>query len=266
MFEARSYRVVTGGLAALGLAFLVFPVLVTITVSFETSNFIAFPPTGFSTRWYYQIGSITRIAEATLTSLQVALAAATLATILGGAAAMALVRGNVSFGGTAAAILASPASLPMVAIGMSLIQFFIAIGIAFSWWSLVIGHVVLIIAYPLRTITSALLLAEPSQEQAARSLGAGPFTVFRTVTLAQIAPGVVSGFLFAFLISFDNYPISLFLVRGTLTTMPIELFNYINQNLDPIPAAFSTVYIVVLTVLIALAEKRYRIISLAIPR
>ena len=60
MFEARSYRVVTGGLAALGLAFLVFPVLVTITVSFETSNFIAFPPTGFSTRWYYQIGSITR--------------------------------------------------------------------------------------------------------------------------------------------------------------------------------------------------------------
>jgi putative spermidine/putrescine transport system permease protein len=266
MFEARSYRLVTGGLAGLGLAFLVFPVLVTITVSFEASNFIAFPPTGLSTRWYFQIGSITRIAEATLNSIQVALASAVLATGLGGLAAMALVRSRILLGGAIAAVLASPVSLPMVAIGMALIQFFIAIGIAFSWESLVIGHVVLVIAYPLRTITSALLLAEPSQEQVARSLGAGPFTVFRTVTLAQIAPGVVSGFLFAFLISFDNYPISLFLVRGTLTTMPIELFNHINQNLDPIPAAFSTIYIVVLSVLIALAEKRYRIISLAIPR
>ena len=266
MFDDRAYRTVMGGLAWLGLAFLAFPVIVTVVVSFEASSFIAFPPNSLSLRWYSEIGSITRIAEATLTSFQIAVGSATLATLLAGGAAMALVRGPLPFGGTVAAVLASPISLPMVAIGMALIQFFIQVGGAFTWWSLAVGHTVLIIAYPLRTIVSALLLAEPSQEQAARSLGATPFTVFRTVTLAQIAPGVVSGFLFAFLISFDNYPISLFLVRGTLTTMPIELFNYINQNLDPTPAAFSTIYILVLTVLIALAEKRFRIISLAIPR
>ena len=266
MFEARSYRLVIGGLAALGLAFLAFPVAVTVLVSFEASSFVAVPPTGLSLRWYAQIGSITRIAEATLTSLHVALVSAGLATLLACLAALALVRGRVPLGGSVAAILASPVSLPMVAIGMALVQFFIQIGVAFTWWSLVVGHAVLVIAYPLRTITSALLLAEPSQEQAARSLGATPITVFRTVTLAQIAPGLVSGFMFAFLISFDNYPISLFLVRGTLTTMPIELFNYINQNLDPTPAAFSTIYILVLTVLIALAEMRFRVISLAMPR
>jgi putative spermidine/putrescine transport system permease protein len=266
VFDDPVYRRVIGALAALGLAFLAFPVLVTVVVSFEKSSFIAFPPTALSLRWYGEIGSITRIAEATLTSLQVALVSAALATTLAGAAALALVRGHVPFGGAVAAVLASPISLPMVAIGMALVQFFIQIGIAFTWWSLVIGHAVLVIAYPLRTITSALLLAELSQGEAARSLGASPFTVFRTVTLAQIAPGVVSGFLFAFLISFDNYPISLFLVRGTITTMPIELFNYINQNLDPAPAAFSTIYILVLTVLIAAAEKRFRIISLALPR
>lgn len=266
MFDDRGYRLVIGTLAALGLAFLAFPVIVTIAVSFEASSFIAFPPESLSLRWYGEIGSITRIAEATLTSFQVALVSACLATLLAGLAALALVRGRVPLAGPVAAVLASPISLPMVAIGMALVQFFIQIGIAFSWTGLVIGHVVLVVAYPLRTITSALLLAEPSQEQAARSLGAGPLTVFRTITLAQIAPGVVSGFLFAFLISFDNYPISLFLVRGGLTTMPIELFNYINQNLDPTPAAFSTLYILVLTVLIALAEKRYRIISLALPR
>jgi putative spermidine/putrescine transport system permease protein len=266
MFEDRVYRDVTRTLAWLGIAFLAFPVLVTIAVSFEASSFIAFPPNSLSLRWYTEIRSITRIAEATWTSLQVALASASFATLLAGVSALALVRGKVPLGSALTAILASPISLPMVAIGMALSQFLIQIGIAFTWTSLVIGHSVLVIAYPLRTIASALMLAEPSQEQAARSLGAGPFTVFRTVTLAQIAPGVVSGFLFAFLISFDNYPISLFLVRGTLTTIPIELFNYINQNLDPTPAAFSTVYILVLSGLIAVAEKRYRIISLTLPR
>lgn len=266
MFESHSYRMVIGALAALGLAFLAFPVIVTVLVSFEASSFVAFPPTGLSTHWYAQIASITRIGEATVTSFQVALAAATLATVLAGAAALALVRGRVPISGTFATVLASPISLPMVAIGMALVQFFIQLGVAFTWWSLVVGHVVLVVAYPLRTITSSLLLAEPSQEQAAQSLGATAFTVFRTVTLAQIAPGVISGFLFAFLISFDNYPISLFLVRGTLTTMPIELFNYINQNLDPTPAAFSTLYIVFLTVLIAFGEMRFRIVSLTLPR
>jgi ABC-type spermidine/putrescine transport system permease subunit II len=81
-----------------------------------------------------------------------------------------------------------------------------------------------------------------------------------------MAPGLVSGFLFAFLISFDNYPISAFLVRGDLTTLPIELFNYISQNLDPTPAAFSSAYVAVTALLILLAERRWRIISLSIPR
>ncbi|WP_108659226.1 ABC transporter permease [Acuticoccus kandeliae] len=266
MFEDRGFKLIIGTLAALGIAFLAFPVLVTVVASFEKSSFIAFPPTGWSLRWYGEIGSINRIVEATLTSLQVAIASAALATTLAGLAALALVRGKVPLGGAIATVLASPISLPMIAIGMALVQFFIAIGVAFTWWSLVVGHMVLVIAYPLRTIISSLLLAERSQEEAAASLGATPVTVFRTVTLAQIAPGVVSGFLFAFLISFDNYPISLFLVRGSLTTMPIEVFNYINQSFDPTPAAFSTVYIVVLTILIAIAEKRYRIVSLALPR
>lgn len=266
MFDDRAYRLVIGALAALSLAFLAFPVLVTVVSSFEASSFIAFPPTGLSLKWYGEIGSINRIVEATFISLQVALASAALATVLAGLAALALVRGRVPLGGVVATVLASPVSLPMIAIGMALVQYFIAIGVAFTWWSLVVGHMVLVIAYPLRTIVSALMLAERSQEEAAASLGAAPVTVFGTVTLSQIAPGVVSGFLFAFLISFDNYPISLFLVRGSLTTMPIELFNYINQSFDPTPAAFSTVYIVVLTILIAIAEKRYRIVSLALPR
>jgi putative spermidine/putrescine transport system permease protein len=77
-------------------------------------------------------------------------------------------------------------------------------------------------------------------------------------------PGLVSGFLFAFLVSFDNYPISIFLVRAGLTTMPIEVFNYIGQNLDPTPAAFSTLYILVVAAVVLAVERRFKIISLSV--
>jgi putative spermidine/putrescine transport system permease protein len=123
-----------------------------------------------------------------------------------------------------------------------------------------------VLAYPVRTVAASLTLSNPSLEEAAGSLGATPLQVFLTVTLPQMAPGLVSGFLFAFLISFDNYPISIFLVRGDLTTLPIEIFNYISQNLDPTPAAFSSVYVAVVAIVIWLAERRFRIVSLSIPR
>lgn len=266
MFDDRAWRLLVGGLACAGVAFLLLPVLVTVVASFEASSFIAFPPTSLSWKWYREIGAINRIGEAAWISLQVALASAAIATALACAAAIALVRGGLPGAGPIAQFLASPLSLPMVAIGMALIQAFIHAGIAFTWSSLVIGHVVLVIAYPLRTLVAALATANRSIEEAAASLGAPPLDVFRTITLVQIAPGLVSGFLFAFLISFDNYPISLFLVRGGLTTMPIELFNYMNQNLDPTPAALSTVYILVVSLLIAAAERRFGIISLGLSR
>ena len=119
-------------------------------------------------------------------------------------------------------------------------------------------------AYPVRTIVASLTLSNPSLEEAAASLGATRWTVFRTVTLPQLTPGLISGFLFAFLISFDNYPISIFLVRSGVTTMPIEVFNYISQQLDPTPAAFSTIYIVIVSAIIVLVERRFGVISLSV--
>jgi putative spermidine/putrescine transport system permease protein len=204
--------------------------------------------------------------DAALVSLGVAIIAGILATVLGGAAALALVRAPIPGKAALTSFLLSPIALPIVAIGIALIQFFIILGVAFTWWSLVVGHLVLVLAYPVRTVAASLTLSNPSLEEAAGSLGATPLQVFLTVTLPQMAPGLVSGFLFAFLISFDNYPISIFLVRGDLTTLPIEIFNYISQNLDPTPAAFSSVYVAVVAIVIWLAERRFRIVSLSIPR
>lgn len=248
----------------IALAFLVFPVIFTAIVSFGGGIFIEFPPASWSLKWYENIAKIHRIGPAVATSFGIALTTATVATALGIAAALAIVRLPLPAKSFITAFLLSPVSIPIVAIGIALIQFFILIGIAFSWASLVIGHLVLVIAYPIRTLVASLTLSNPSLEDAAASLGANRWRAFLTITLPQMKPGLISGWLFALLISFDNYPISVFLVRGDLTTLPIELFNYINQNLDPTPAAVSTLYMLTVAILIVLAERRYRIISLSV--
>lgn len=260
----RLYATILGALAWTGVAFLVFPVLFTALVSFNGGIFIQFPPESLSLRWYGNISNIHRIGPSLAISFGIALVAGTLATLIGVTAALALVRQPLPFKAAITAFLLSPVTIPVVAIGIALIQFFIVIGIEFTWVSLVIGHLVLVIAYPVRTLVASLTLSNPSLEEAAGSLGATPWRAFLTVTLPQLKPGLISGFLFAFLISFDNYPISIFLVRGDLTTLPVELFNYINQNLDPTPAAFSTLYMAVVATLIVIAERRYRIISLSL--
>lgn len=266
MTGGAAYRRGVAVLAWTGLGFLLFPVVFTVVVAFGGSMFIEFPPRSLSLRWFENIGAINRIGAAALNSFGIALAAGALATTLGAAAALALVRYPIPGRAAITAVLLSPIALPIVAIGLALIQFFVLLGIEFTWWSLLIGHLVITIAYPVRTVAASLALSNPSLEEAGASLGAPPLAVFRSITLPQMMPGLVSGFLFAFLISFDNYPVSIFLVRGDLTTLPIEVFNYISQNLDPTPAAFSALYVAVLSVLILLAERRWRILSLSIPR
>lgn len=259
-----AYRRTIEVLAWAAIAFLVFPVLFTAVVSFGAGIFIEFPPSGLSLKWYENIARIHRIGPAVLNSFWVAVTAATASTLIAIGAALAIVRFPLPLKTPTTALLLSPIAMPIVAIGIALIQFFILLGVEFTWLSLVIGHVVLVIAYPIRTLVASLTLSNPSLEEAAASLGANPWRAFLTVTLPQMKAGLISGWLFAFLISFDNYPISIFLVRGDLSTMPIELFNYINQNLDPTPAAFSTVYMLIVAVLIIVVERRYRIISLAV--
>lgn len=264
MFEDRAFRLSVQVLGWTVMAFLVFPVLLTILVSFNGSFFIEVPPKSYSLDWYRNIATIHKIGEATLISLAIALLAAALVTLLGLGTALAIVRHPFPGKPFISAFLISPVTVPIVAIGIALVQLFIRLDIAFTWYSLLIGHMVLVTAYPVRTIVASLTLFNPSLEEAAASLGANRWTVFWEVTLPQLKPGLISGFLFAFLISFDNYPISIFLVRGGLTTMPIEVFNYISQNLDPTPAAFSTIYILIVSTIIIFVERRYGVISLAL--
>lgn len=264
MFDDRLFRRIVAILAWTAIAFLVFPVILTIVVSFNGSQFIEFPPKSFSLAWYGNIAKIHKIGESTLLSLLIASLAGILTLAMAIPAALAIARHSFPGKGAIVAFLLSPVAVPMIAIGIAILQFFVWTGLPFNWMTLLVGHMVLVSAYPVRTIVASLTLSNPSLEEAAASLGAGRWTVFRTITLPQLTPGLISGFLFAFLISFDNYPISIFLVRSGLTTMPIEVFNYISQQLDPTPAAFSTIYIIIVSAIIVFVERRFGVISLSV--
>ncbi|MCY3831161.1 MAG: ABC transporter permease [Rhodospirillaceae bacterium] len=264
MFEDRGFQRVVATMGWTAMAVLVFPVILTIVVSFSGSQFIEFPPKSFSMDWYANIAKINKIGEATLLSLLVASLTGIFTVAMAIPAALAIARHGFPAKAMIVAFLLSPVAVPMIAIGIAILQFFVWTGLPFNWITLLVGHVVLTSAYPVRTIVASLTLSNPSLEEAAASLGASRWTVFRTVTLPQLTPGLISGFLFAFLISFDNYPISIFLVRSGVTTMPIEVFNYISQQLDPTPAAFSTIYIVIVSAIIVLVERRFGVISLSV--
>jgi sulfate transport system permease protein len=174
------------------------------------------------------------------------------------------------------ALIDLPFALPTAVTGIALAALYskngwigkqlepLGINIAFTPWGILVALIFIGLPFVVRTVQPILEEIELELEEAAASLGASPLTAFLTVTLPQMKPGLISGFLFAFLISFDNYPISIFLVRGELTTLPIEVFNYISQNFDPTPAAFSTLYILLLSIVIMWSERRWGIISLSV--
>ena len=161
-YQAGGYQAIVRAIAWVTIVFLVFPVLLTVIVSFNASFFIEFPPKALSIDWYGNIAKIHRIGHATFISALIALASATVATLFGICASLALVRTELPAKAAITAFLVSPITIPMVAIGIALVQFFILIGTAFTWYSLLIGHIVLVLAYPIRTLVASLTLSNIS--------------------------------------------------------------------------------------------------------
>jgi putative spermidine/putrescine transport system permease protein len=149
----------------------------------------------------------------------------------------------------------SPLVLPQILTGVALLQYLSILGLAQSYWALLIGHVVVTTPYVVRTVSAVLYNFDVALEEAAQSLGASPVRAFFEVTLGLIKPGVVAGAVLAFAISFDNFTISLFLTSPTLTPLPIELFAYLKYSFDPTAAAASAVAIGVTLVLMLLIAR-----------
>jgi putative spermidine/putrescine transport system permease protein len=146
----------------------------------------------------------------------------------------------------------SPLVLPTIVIGVAILQFAAAIGLPRSFFALLVGHVVIVIPYVMRTSLASLTGLDPSFEEAAQDLGANAAQTFFLVTLPQIKPGVIAGGLFAFIISWINVEVSIFNSTPLQVTLPVKIFNYVQFTVDPMVAAVSavTIYVAVLAVVL----------------
>ena len=224
--------------------FILAPLLVTVAISVEASPFVTFPPRGFTLAWYGRILADSEFQQSLAFSTLLALGATAGALALGVPAAFAIVRHEFAGRGAAEAMLLSPLIFPVLITGVALLQMFATLNANSTALNMLIAHVLVTMPYVVRTVSGSLLLADTVLEDAARTLGANRWMVFRRITIPQIAPGLAAGTLFAFMVSFDNFPISLWLADAQHNPIPILVFQRIANVFDPSIAAISTLMIV----------------------
>ena len=226
-------------LAIVGFCYLLFPILVVVLAGLTTGEFLTFPPKGLSLRWVISFLNSEKYLSAFFFSFKLALMTMIVSTILGTAAALFLARSR--FVGRAAlrAFFLSPVVLPGVVVGFALYAFFITsgMGISRTIWGLWIGHILYSTPYVIGTVGASLATFDVSLEEAARSLGASPMRAFRKITFPNIAQGIQAGSIFAFIVSFGQFEVSLFLSAPNSEPLPIAMYNSLRYKFEPDAAA-----------------------------
>ncbi|MGE0237750.1 MAG: ABC transporter permease [Parvibaculaceae bacterium] len=227
--------------------FLLLPMAVVVVTSFSSSPGLVFPPEGLTTYWYRNISS--EFLKALGVSLLVALGTTTIATLVGTPAALALVRGKFRGRQLIAALCLSPLMVSTLVIGVAAYQYVVVLwdwfglSLAGSLIGLVLGQTAFTIPFVVRSAITGQSHLDESLEEASLSLGAAPLETFFRVTLPIIRPGIVSGAVFAFIMSFDDVPIALFLGGGGATTLPVKIYTSVEFSISAEVMAVGTIVI-----------------------
>ncbi|MDN0075208.1 ABC transporter permease [Crenobacter sp. SG2303] len=241
-------------LSGLTLLFLVLPVLVIIPLSFNESSFLVYPLTGFSMRWYHDFFTSAEWMRSLKNSLIVAPSATVLAMVFGTLAAVGLTRTEFRGKALLMSLLISPMVVPVVIVGVAGYLFFAPLGMDASYFTLILMHAALGVPFVVITVTATLQGFNHNLVRAAASLGASPLRSFFKVTLPLIAPGVISGALFAFGTSFDEVVVTIFIAGPEQATLPRAMFSGIRENLSPTIAAAATLLIAFSVVMLLTLE------------
>ncbi len=229
--------------AALVLSFVLAPIVVVIIASFTQASVPEFPPSQWSLRWYAHALSQPVFRAAAWNSAVLAAIATLINIPIALMAAFALVRGRFPGREAIQTVLLAPLIVPAVVTGIAILLAFSAAGWRDAMSRLLLAHVVITLPYMVRTIMASLVRLDPAAEEAAMTLGASPLRCFLHVTLPLVMPGLIAGAVFAFIVSFDNVSVSLFLTSARTSTLPIAVLGYVEYNIDPSIAALSTLLI-----------------------
>lgn len=239
------------------LLFLYLPLAVMAAMAFNQSPLYALPMV-FDTVWFERLAGNQRLIGAGLNSIAIALANTAIATALGTMAALAFQRYRFRGAPLLQILLLPPITIPWLIIGTAMLVLFFWTGIGRGLHAILLGHVALSLPYVIVVVGARLRSFGVGLEEAAATLGAGPWTTFRRVTLPVIAPGVVAAALFAFAVSFDQFVISYFLAPPGVSTLPVEIYSSIRKGFTPEINAISTVIIVISMGLMVAVARLYR--------
>nr|WP_246777057.1 ABC transporter permease [Microvirga sp. VF16] len=252
-------NIVAGILVALILFFLVLPTLIVIPISFGNASYIEFPPSGLTLRWYAQFFSDPDWIAAALFSLRIAFFTTISATIVGTLAAVGLARGDLPGKSLVLGLALSPLIVPHIIIAIALYLVFAPLRLTGNFFGFLIAHTMLTVPYVVISVSASLQRFDPLLEMAALNCGAGRGRAFFEIVLPQIAPGVTTGAVFAFVSSFDEATVAFFISGIEGKTITRKLFEDIDFNLTPVIAVVSTIIVAVSILLmgtIRLAQNR----------
>jgi putative spermidine/putrescine transport system permease protein len=236
------------------LGFVLLPALVVTLAAFNGRAILSFPPETWSWRWFVKAIAYEDFQAGFRNGLIVTAWASSIALVVGAAAAIALDRYEFRFKRTLEAVLLSPLVVPHFTVGLGFLILAAQVGFARGYAVIVACHVVLVLPFVLRSVYVSLRNLDQRLELAAASLGAPPHRVLLTVTLPLLTPGLVGGFMFAAILSFNEFTASLFVTAQRTQTLPVALYNYVREYADPSMAAISVMYIVATAILLIFAN------------
>lgn len=242
---------------ALVIAFMMAPLVIVCVVAFTPENTLTIPTTQFSLRWFRAVFAHADFVQSFRNSLWLAFLSATLATVLAVPAGLAIARHSFPGRDFLNGLFLSPLIIPHLVLGVALLRTFSLIGATGSFFWLALAHVVIITPYALRLVLASVAGSDRSAEQAALSLGASQATVFRRITLPMILPGVTGGWLLAFINSFDEVTMSIFVTAPSTVTLPVRMYMYATESIDPLMAAVSALMVALTAVAMLVLDRVY---------
>jgi len=242
---------VTGILIVVGL---LLPIGVTVVVAFNSSGFLL-PPSGFTLRWFEKAVRNRDFVQGFYVSLAVATVASLIATGLGLLSAFGYVRYSFPGKDWVNLLFLSPLMVPVVVLGLALYSYFVALHLNDTLTALVIGHAITLIPLSFRTITASLYNFDVSMEEAALNVGASRIQTFAWITFPIIKLGILAGFILSFIMSWNNFSISLFLAGSKYVPLPVAIYSYIKFEFDAVAAAVSTILILLSGVAIFVIDR-----------
>ncbi|MCJ8141131.1 ABC transporter permease [Falsirhodobacter halotolerans] len=235
--------------------FLLAPIIVVFIVSFDTRQYLAFPPESLSFGSYAKVFANEAFISAFGRSVLIGLIVGLVAVAIGMLLSLALVRYRFRGRDGIGFLVLAPFLVPSIVLAVGLMLVLAPIGLLDTYAGITLAHLGITIPYTVRTITMSLMAVDRRVEEAAMVHGASPLTVFRRITLPLVRPGLIAGGVIAFLISFDEATISLFIVSIRTSTLPTEIYRYLEYSTDPQIAALSVVLILISIAVVVLVER-----------